>query len=161
LTPFFAFLLQNKIKKLDCEEAYNEAIRNGAIALDPPQQFSDEAGTVRIARVGTPFGDLVHTLIERHEYNGLFLPGFKRVEQGETKESPSLTHIDHIALALEENCAMMALDWYIKIFGEENKERKQKESEELICGVFFFFSFLLLCLKAFVDISTTTMHQKE
>ena len=38
---------------------------------------SDEGGTVTFATVKT-YGDTTHTLVERGDYKGLFLPGYKK-----------------------------------------------------------------------------------
>lgn len=35
----------------------------------------DDHGSIRVATIKT-FGDMTHTLIETHNYNGVFLPGF-------------------------------------------------------------------------------------
>lgn len=41
-----------------------------------PTEFSDEDGTVVIATIAT-YGDVQHSLVERHNYRGIFLPGYK------------------------------------------------------------------------------------
>lgn len=38
---------------------YEEAILNGAIPLEPPHIIEDENGKMIIAKIGTPYGDLV------------------------------------------------------------------------------------------------------
>lgn len=40
---------------------------------------SDQGGTVKTAIVQT-YGDTVHKLIDRQNYSGLFLPGYKEPE---------------------------------------------------------------------------------
>ena len=58
------------------EETFNFAVLNGAIPLEQPHHIEDEKGTLTIAKIGTPFGDVVHTLINRSKYGGIFLPDF-------------------------------------------------------------------------------------
>lgn len=41
-----------------------------------PTEFSDEHGSVVMSSVKT-YGDTIHTFVERQNYKGLFLPGFK------------------------------------------------------------------------------------
>ena len=41
-----------------------------------PTELKDENGSVWLATVRT-YGDTTHTFVERSNYNGLFLPGFK------------------------------------------------------------------------------------
>ncbi|MET3194554.1 4-hydroxyphenylpyruvate dioxygenase [Bacillus sp. OAE603] len=60
----------------DIEKAYQGAVSRGAIKILPPTEISDEYGTVKKAVIGT-YGDTIHTLIEKKDYKGVFLPGFK------------------------------------------------------------------------------------
>lgn len=54
-----------------------KARERGAIIVREPWDESDEDGSVRMAVVQT-YGDTTHTFIQRNNYNGLFLPGFKK-----------------------------------------------------------------------------------
>jgi 4-hydroxyphenylpyruvate dioxygenase len=87
-----------------------------------PTQWKDDNGSVWIARIGTPFSDLVHTLIDRSQYNGIFLPGFKNISmvksQSQTNQGDyGISHIDHVALAYQPGTAVAALDFYSKCLG--------------------------------------------
>jgi 4-hydroxyphenylpyruvate dioxygenase len=53
------------------------AVERGAIAIREPFSESDEHGTVRKAIIQT-YGDTIHTLIDRSQYKGDFLPGFRK-----------------------------------------------------------------------------------
>lgn len=80
------------------DAVYNSAIAKGAHAVYPPKELSDEFGKAKYARIRT-YGDTTHTLIERSNYNGVFLPGFRAVDKEDktAKYLPpvSLMHIDH------------------------------------------------------------------
>ena len=52
------------------------AMERGALVVKEPWEESDENGTVRMARIQT-YGDTTHTLIDRSNYKGPFLPGYK------------------------------------------------------------------------------------
>src|SRR5579875_2160246 len=67
------------LRVTDVDKAYKEAVSRGAIAISEPAEFRDEYGTVRKAVIGT-YGDTIHTLIERENYKGLFLPGYQAAE---------------------------------------------------------------------------------
>ena len=43
-----------------------------------PWEESDENGTIRMAVVQT-YGDTTHTLVDRSNYKGAFLPGYRKV----------------------------------------------------------------------------------
>jgi 4-hydroxyphenylpyruvate dioxygenase-like putative hemolysin len=87
-----------------------------------------------MAQIAPPFGDLVHTLIDRSNYAG-FLPSFLRQHEPTSTATPTatptatstatststgITHIDHIAIAFEKGIATRACEWYCKAFGRAN-----------------------------------------
>jgi 4-hydroxyphenylpyruvate dioxygenase len=82
----------------DVDAVYDAAIQNGAKPVYPPKQVSDDHGSAKYARIRT-YGDTTHTLIERSNYNGAFLPGFRAIQEEEptAKYLPEvkLGHIDH------------------------------------------------------------------
>lgn len=85
----------------DVDAVYSNAIKNGAKPIYPPKRLVDSYGSVKYARIRT-YGDTTHTLIERKDYPGAFLPGFRPVDDGEsldrlTKYLPEvkLGNIDH------------------------------------------------------------------
>ena len=59
----------------DVDRAFSESIARGGRAITEPHDLSDDSGTVRVAAIAT-YGDVVHTLVQRNEYQGLFMPGF-------------------------------------------------------------------------------------
>jgi len=60
----------------DAAGIYNKAVSRGAKSVKEPEVLTDEHGTVVVASVQT-YGDTVHTFVERRDYKGPFLPGFK------------------------------------------------------------------------------------
>lgn len=63
----------------DVEAAYAYAVEHGARGLDEPYELKDEHGTVRLAAIAT-YGQTRHTLVERGDYTGPYLPGFVSVK---------------------------------------------------------------------------------
>ncbi|MYL65981.1 4-hydroxyphenylpyruvate dioxygenase [Bacillus hwajinpoensis] len=76
------------------DSAYKEAAERGAIELSPPKEYKDENGVVKMAVIGT-YGDTIHTLVERKNYSGLFLPGYKKFEGTIPSKETGLLGIDH------------------------------------------------------------------
>lgn len=78
---------------------YDKAVFEGAAVVREPSIHKDDNGSVLIATLKT-FGDTTHTLIERIDYKGPFLPGFKPHHLKEVfndlLESPKLMVIDHV-----------------------------------------------------------------
>jgi 4-hydroxyphenylpyruvate dioxygenase len=82
-----------------CEAAYYEAIKRGATSASPPTEWRDEHGTIIHAAIKT-YGDTIHSLVERKNYQGLYWPGFIPYKQifprtSEIKEA-GIKVIDHV-----------------------------------------------------------------
>ncbi|KAL1922769.1 uncharacterized protein VTP21DRAFT_9145 [Calcarisporiella thermophila] len=60
----------------DTRAVYEYAVKNGAKGVRDPWEETDENGTVVLATVAT-YGDTVHTFVERKNYKGPFLPGYR------------------------------------------------------------------------------------
>src|SRR5688500_13684731 len=58
----------------DARKAFDVAVERGARPAQQPTVMRDDAGEVVIAGIHT-YGDTIHSLVERRNYNGLFLPG--------------------------------------------------------------------------------------
>ena len=78
----------------DVNRAYYESVERGGRPVTEPFDLSDELGTVRVAAIAT-YGDVIHTLVERDGYRGLFTPGFEPMESLIEVEPTGLQYIDH------------------------------------------------------------------
>lgn len=85
----------------DVEKAYSEAVSRGAIPIQAPQEYTDEHGTVKKAIIGT-YGDTIHSLIERKDYKGLFIPGYQPVEFEIAYQETGLIAVDHAVGNVEQ-----------------------------------------------------------
>lgn len=83
------------------DKAYSEAVKRGAVAIAPPQELTDEDGTLKKAVIGT-YGDTIHTLVERKNYKGAFMPGFQKVEFNIPFEESGLIAVDHVVGNVEK-----------------------------------------------------------
>ena len=63
----------------DAESAYVETTRRCARGVLEPATLEDEHGHVRLSAIAA-YGDTVHTFVERKNYRGAFLPGFRAIE---------------------------------------------------------------------------------
>jgi len=59
----------------DVDKCIEHARVMGATVLEEPHDVSDEHGTVRLAAIAT-YGDTRHTLVQRGDYAGVYLPGY-------------------------------------------------------------------------------------
>jgi len=83
------------------------------------QEESDEFGSIKMSSIQT-FGDTIHTLIERKNYHGLFLPGYKASEEGpnialNNLPNPELRFIDHCVGNQPDLQMETVAQWYEKV----------------------------------------------
>lgn len=107
-----AFLVEN------CRQTYEYAVSRGAKSVHEPEELKDENGSVVRATVQT-FGSTVHTFIERVDYKGPFLPGFKESPLhepfNEIIEMPEFMHIDHVVGNQPDQEMEPTVEWYEKM----------------------------------------------
>ncbi|MFF9482591.1 4-hydroxyphenylpyruvate dioxygenase [Streptomyces sp. NPDC014733] len=63
----------------DARAAYAYATSHGATGIEEPYETKDEHGTVVRAAIAT-YGETRHTLVERRDYTGPYLPGYVAAE---------------------------------------------------------------------------------
>jgi 4-hydroxyphenylpyruvate dioxygenase len=79
----------------DAESAYRETTRRGARGVQEPTVREDKDGRVRISVIAA-YGDTLHAFIERKDYRGVFLPGFRAEGDDPIARPVGLLHIDHM-----------------------------------------------------------------
>lgn len=77
----------------NAEDVYNQAIANGAVSIASPETLKDKDGYVRMATIKT-YGETTHTLIERRNYRGVFMPGFRAPKEANDPINAYLPSID-------------------------------------------------------------------
>lgn len=80
----------------DAESAYRETTKRGARGVMEPTVLKDEFGEVKKSSIAI-YGDTIHSFVERKNYTGVFLPGYKAVEGPDRIARPvGLEYIDHM-----------------------------------------------------------------
>ncbi len=80
----------------DAESAYNETTKRGARGVLEPAVFRDEFGEVKKSAIAI-YGDTIHTFVERKNYSGVFMPGYKPIEGPDRVSRPvGVKYIDHM-----------------------------------------------------------------
>jgi len=104
----------------DCRSLYNTAVTRGAISIMAPVETSDKDGSVIMATIAT-YGNVNHTFVERKNYKGMFLPGYRAVTEDDplTKISPTvgLNFIDHVVGNQPDLAMVPIVEWYEKVLG--------------------------------------------
>src|SRR5437899_6823189 len=98
----------------DVDWTYKEAVRRGAKGIQAPKILKDDNGTIRGAAIAA-YGDTVHTFIERHDYHGIFAPGYVPF-QGKA-EPVGLKHVDHVVANVEEGKMDSRVKFYANVSG--------------------------------------------
>ena len=79
---------------------YDKAVANGAISVSEPTIVRDKLdGDVLVATIRT-YGDTTHTLIERINYSGSFLPGYRAT----TTADPVTAFLPQVTLEAIDHC---------------------------------------------------------
>ncbi len=78
----------------DATQSFQETIVRGAEAVHEPRTLKDEFGEVVVSSIQT-YGETIHTFVERKNYKGTFLPGYKPVKNKFKSAPLGLKHVDH------------------------------------------------------------------
>ncbi|MBK7965516.1 MAG: 4-hydroxyphenylpyruvate dioxygenase [Bacteroidetes bacterium] len=78
----------------DAEKSFYETMARGAKAHSEPQTITDEFGEVKISSIHT-YGETIHKFVERKNYKGTFLPGFKAMTSTVASTPVGFQYIDH------------------------------------------------------------------
>jgi 4-hydroxyphenylpyruvate dioxygenase len=100
----------------DATEAYRQAVQRGARGVVEPHRVEDEFGSVELSSIAT-YGDTVHTFVNRADYAGPYLPGYRAVEDGAAPNGVGLLAIDHIVGNVELGRMEHWVEFYERVFG--------------------------------------------
>ena len=107
-----AFTVEN------AEKTYKVAISRGAISVKEPIREEDDNGYVITASVKT-YGDTIHTFVERSNFQGAFLPGFKAIINDDSNNNilgkTEYSIIDHIVGNHPLGDMEPTVQWYEKM----------------------------------------------
>ncbi|EME32411.1 4-hydroxyphenylpyruvate dioxygenase [Galdieria sulphuraria] len=104
----------------DCKKAFEHCVIQGAKIIKEPQILQDEYGLVITATIEAPFGGIWHTFVERRQYTGKFLPGFKQLHEDpyiQALPQPNFVRIDHCVCNQGENGVEKVVSWYESVLG--------------------------------------------
>jgi 4-hydroxyphenylpyruvate dioxygenase len=82
------------LKVEDATSAWEETTKRGGKSYLEPVTLSDDDGEVVMSGIHT-YGDTVHLFIERGNYRGVFMPGFRKWESSYNPPETGLLYVDH------------------------------------------------------------------
>ncbi len=104
----------------DARAAFAETVGRGARPVQEPTVSEDEDGRVVTAAIAT-YGDTVHTFVERRDYRGLFLPGFRPWSNPWWNPEPvGLKYVDHCVGNVFLGEMNTFVDFYADVMGFRN-----------------------------------------
>jgi 4-hydroxyphenylpyruvate dioxygenase len=103
----------------DARDAYRKAVERGARGIQPPVAQKDEQGEVVVGAIAI-YGDTIHSLVERRNYRGLFLPGFQPRETHYQAPETGLLYVDHCVGNVELGQMNVWVSFYESVMGFKN-----------------------------------------
>ncbi len=103
----------------DARKSWEETTKRGAKSYLEPTVLEDENGEIVKAGIYT-YGETVHMFVERKNYKGDFMPGFRKWESDYKPESVGLKFIDHMVGNVGWNEMNTWVKWYEDVMGFVN-----------------------------------------
>jgi len=100
----------------DATKAWKETTKRGAKSFMEPTIEGDAHGRVVRSGIHT-YGETVHIFVERKDYNGIFLPGYKKWESHYNPEPVGLKFIDHMVGNVGWDEMSQWCEFYAKVMG--------------------------------------------
>jgi 4-hydroxyphenylpyruvate dioxygenase len=103
----------------DATSAWEETTKRGGESCLEPQKLKDAQGEVVISGIKT-YGDTIHLFVERKNYNGAFLPGFREWTTDYNPPSTGLLYVDHCVGNVGWNQMNKWVKFYEEVMGFRN-----------------------------------------
>lgn len=103
----------------DATRAFEETVKRGAKPFVIPKAEKDEFGEVVRSGIHT-FGETVHVFVERKNYHGVFLPGYKPYRSLRKTEPVGFRYVDHMVGNVGWNEMNTWVKFYEDVMGFKN-----------------------------------------
>ncbi len=104
----------------DAKNAWEETTRRGAKSFMEPQRMQDEHGELVMSGIHT-YGDTIHLFIERKNYNGPFMPGYRAWNNPYFQPTDTgLLYVDHCVGNVGWNQMEKWVGFYEQVMGFRN-----------------------------------------
>ncbi len=103
----------------DARQSFEETTKRGGKAFLEPCVLTDEQGEVVLSGIHT-YGDTVHLFVERKNYNGAFMPGFREWKSGYNPPDTGLLYVDHCVGNVGWNRMNTWVTFYEDVMGFRN-----------------------------------------
>ncbi len=103
----------------DAYKAFEETTKRGGKPYMQPQTLTDDNGEVRLSGIHT-YGDTVHIFVERKNYKGVFMPGFRAWKSNYNPPPVGLKYVDHCVGNVGWNEMNPWVKFYEEVMGFRN-----------------------------------------
>ena len=103
----------------DARAAFAETTKRGAKPYLEPVAIRDDQGEIVISGIHT-FGDTVHVFVERKNYQGLFMPGYREWKSDYNPAETGLLYVDHCVGNVGWNQMNPRVKFYAEVMGFRN-----------------------------------------
>jgi 4-hydroxyphenylpyruvate dioxygenase len=103
----------------DASNAWKETTKRGAKTYMDPVKWSDDSGEVVLSGIHT-YGDTVHIFVERKNYHGAFMPGYREWKSDYNPTPTGLLYVDHCVGNVGWNQMNKWVNFYEQVMGFRN-----------------------------------------
>ena len=107
------------LKVDDAAGAWKETTHRGAKEYMAPVKLQDESGEVVLSGIHT-YGETVHVFVERKNYRGVFLPGYREWKTAYNPPPTGLQYVDHCVGNVDWNQMNPWVNFYENVMGFRN-----------------------------------------
>ncbi|XP_057371717.1 4-hydroxyphenylpyruvate dioxygenase-like protein [Daphnia carinata] len=107
------------------EHVTNKMQKDGGMLFHPVTEVEDKAGKVRYSIVGSCCGNIIHTLLDKSQYQGSFLPTFQ--ESVAARGEEPFTHVDHLTYVCRPGESQNIIKWYQNCLGMQKFQMNPTE----------------------------------
>ena len=103
----------------DTRDAFEKAVERGAEPVMEPVVYHDDHGEIVHASFRI-YGETIHSLVERRNYRGLFMPGYVPVQPHYAPPDVGLQYVDHCVGNVELGKMNYWVEFYSRVMGFRN-----------------------------------------
>src|SRR5258708_3105204 len=103
----------------DATSAWEETTKRGGKSYMKPAILKDEDGEVVMSGIYT-YGETVHLFVERKNYTGVFMPGYRKWESAYNPTDTGLLYVDHCVGNVGWNQMNKWVNFYEEVMGFRN-----------------------------------------
>jgi 4-hydroxyphenylpyruvate dioxygenase len=107
------------LKVDDANSAWEETTKRGAKSYLEPVSLTDDSGEIKMSGIHI-YGDTVHLFIERKNYNGVFMPGYREWRSNYNPPDTGLLYVDHCVGNVGWNQMNKWVKFYEDVMGFRN-----------------------------------------